>query len=364
MGVKIPIAKVKIGNEEINAVVEVLRSGKLIQGEKVKKFEELFAQKVGAKYAVAVSSGTTALHIAYLALINPGDEILVPSFSHISTASMVCFAGGKPVFCDIDPKTFTIDLEEIKRKITPKTKAIAPVHLFGNACEIDEILKIAKEYNLKVIWDAAQAHGTKYKGKDIGSFDDVVCYSFYPTKNMITGEGGMLTTNDPELDRKFRLIRSQGQEKKYYHTMIGTNYRMTEIEAAIGIEQLKKLDNMLQKRRKNAEFLTKELSSIKVIKTPVVKSYVFHSYHQYSIVLEDKIERDKFAQFLKEKGIGVGIHYPRPLHKQPVFNSSESLPTCEYLSKRILSLPVHPYLTKEELGDIVTIVKEGIELFS
>jgi len=363
MNVIVPIAKVELGEEEINAVVEVLKSGRLIQGEKVEEFEKLFAQKVGAKYAVAVSSGTAALHIAYLALIKPGDEVLVPAFTHISTASMICFARGKPIFCDIDSKTFTIDLDEVKRKITIRTKAIAPVHLFGNACEIDEILKMAREYGLKIIWDAAQAHGTKYKGKDIGCFDDVVCYSFYPTKNMITGEGGMLTTNNPELYEKFKLLRSHGQESKYYHTMLGLNYRMTEVEAAVGIEQLKKLDNMIDKRRQNAEFLNKELSQLEGITIPFVKEYVKHSYHQYSILLDKKINRNKFIEALGERGIGIGIHYPTPLHKQPVFNSSEKLPVCEDLSQKILSLPVHPGVHLEQLGYLTEIIKEIIQKF-
>lgn len=361
MEIKIPIARVELDEDEIAAAVDVLRSGRLVQGQNVRQFEELFARKVGAKYAVAVNSGTAALHIAYLALLKPGDEVLVPSFTHISTASMVCFAGGRPVFCDVDPRTFTIDLNEVERKITPKTKAIAPVHLFGNACEVDEILKIARQHGLKVIWDAAQAHGTRYKGRDVGGFDDVVTYSFYPTKNMTTGEGGMITTNDSDLCEKFRLLRSHGQEKKYYHTSLGLNYRMRELEGAIGIKQLEKLDDLIAKRRRNARMLDEGLSEVKGVTTPFVKDYVEHSYHQYSMLLDDGIDRDKLIVALKEKGIETGVHYPRPVHKQPVFGSSDTLPVCEDLSKRILSLPVHPGIDAEKAKYVADTVKNALQ---
>ena len=361
MDMEIPIANVELGKEEIEGAISVLKSGKLIQGEKVKEFEKSFARKVGSKYAVAVSSGTAALHIAYLSLIKSGDEVLVPGFTHISTASMVCFARGVPVFCDIDPKTFTMDIDDIKNKITSRTRAIAPVHLYGNACEIDEIVAIAGEKKLKIIWDAAQAHMTKYRGRDVGCFGDATCYSFYPTKNMTTGEGGMITTNSPGLYEKFKLLRSHGQEKKYHHTMLGLHYRMTEVEAAIGIEQLKKLDGFIKKRRHNAKRLSSELSRVDGITIPFVKDYVKHSYHQYSIVLDGKIDRGRLLNSLREKGIGTGIHYPRPVHKQPIFDSAASLPVCEDISRRILSLPVHPGLTPNNIDYISGSIKESIK---
>jgi len=356
----IAMASVELKDEEINAAVEVLKSGRLVHGPKAVEFEELFAQHVGARHAITVSSGTAALHLAYLALLEPGDEVLVPAFTHISTASMAVFSNSTPVFCDIDPDTFTIDIKEIKKKITPKTKAIAPVHLFGNSCEIDDILNIAKEYNLYVIWDAAQAHGTRYRGKDIGSFDDIVCYSFYPTKNMLTGEGGMITTNNTELYERLKLMKSHGQSKKYYHTMFGLNYRMSEVEAAIGIEQLKKLDSMIERRRANAKIYNTRLSEIDGIKIPLVKEYVEHSYHQYSVVLDEKIDRASLMGRLQEKGISTGVHYPRPVHKQPVFNSSEKLPVCEYLTEHIMSLPVHPGLEDEDIEYICSAIKEAL----
>ncbi len=362
----IPVAKVDLTEDEIRAANEVLRSGMLRQGKKVKEFEESFAEKVGAKFALAVSSGTAALHIAYLCLLEHGTEVLVPTFSHISTASMVCFAGCKPVFCDIDPKTFTIDLEEIKEKITDKTSAVVPVHLFGNACDIDDIKEIAEDNNLRIIWDAAQAHGTLYKGKDVGCFDDMVCYSFYPTKNMTTGEGGMITTNDEKLLEKCRLLREHGQEKKYYHTTLGLNYRMTDLEAAIGIEQLKKLDEYIDKRRKNAEYLTKNLDGIKGITTPHTEKEVRHTFHQYSVLLDEDslgISRDEFAYSLKEDGVGSSVHYPIPLHLQPVFKKSQEsmesyLPISEDYSNRILSLPVHPSIKGDDLQNIIETIEK------
>lgn len=355
----IPVSKVILGDEEIDAALEVLRSGNLRQGKKTEEFETAFAHQVGAKYAVAVSSGTAALHIAYLSVLKPGDEVLVPSFTFISTASTVVFANGRPIFCDVDPKTFTLDIDDAKEKITNKVKAIAPTHLFGNACYIDEIRKFAEENGLKIIWDAAQAHGTKYKGHDVGSFDDLVCYSFYPTKNIITGEGGMITTNDFQLYEKIKLLRSHGQEKKYFHTSLGLNYRMTDVEAAIGIEQLKKLDTFIQKRRQNARYLSESLSEIEGIIIPFTEEYVDHSYHQYAVLLgSNKLHwtRDELIAAVKEEGIGTGVHYPRPLHKQPIFNNLSinlSLPVSEDISEKIFSIPVYPGLDEKDLGLIV-----------
>ncbi len=364
--VEIPVAKVVLSDDEIKAAEEVLRSGMLRQGKKVEEFERMFAEKVGARFAIAVSSGTAALHIAYLATLERGAEVLVPAFTHISTASMVCFTGCKLVFCDIDPRTFTIDVEDVKEKITSKTFAIVPVHLFGNACDVDELVEIAEDHKLKIIWDAAQAHGTEYKERDVGSFDDMVCYSFYPTKNITTCEGGMITTNDAELNRKCRLLREHGQERKYYHTMLGLNYRMTDVEAAIGIEQLKKLDTFVERRIRNAEFLTRHLSKIGGIETPYVKSHVKHTYNQYSILVDSEklgMSRDELAAALRERGIGTAIHYPTPLHLQPVFKEmlgtkEGDFPVSEEISKKILALPVHPYLSLEELCKVVRTVAE------
>ena len=364
----IPIAYTKLEEDEINAAVEVMRSGMLRQGKKVEEFEKRLAEKVGAKFGVAVSSGTAALHVAYMAMLEKGDEVIVPSFTFFATASTVIFSGGKPVFADVDERTFTLDPEDVKEKITPRTKAIAPVHLFGNSANIKALMEIAEDHGLKIIWDAAQALGTRYNGRDVGSYDDMVCYSFYPTKNLFVGEGGMIVTNSKELADKMRLLRSHGMAGKYNHVTLGLNYRMTDVEAAVGLEQLKKLDERIEKRRKNAEFLTKELSKIKGIVTPYVPKEVYHTFNQYSLLIDTEYlecSRDEFVNALRAENIGVGVHYPRPLHLQPVFkellNTKEGdCPVSEELSKRIFSIPVHHALTDRDLELIVEAIKKVV----
>jgi perosamine synthetase len=365
----IPVNKVILSEGEINAAVEVLKSGHLRQGKKTQEFEEAFARKVGAKYAIAVSSGTAALHIGYLSLLNPQDEVIVPSFTFIATASMIVYAKGKPIFCDVHSRTFTLDIEDARKRLTKKTKLIAPVHLFGNACDIEKINNFAQENNLRILWDAAQAHGTKYKERDIGSFDDLVCYSFYPTKNMTTGEGGMITTNNRELYEKCKLLRSHWQTEKYYHPHLGFNYRMTDVEAAIGVKQLEKLDEFILRRRENAAYLNERLRKIEEITLPFVNEGVEHSYHQYTILLHlNKLTctRDEFKENLKDEGVGSAVHYPLPLHKQPVFKKmcgEISLPVSEDLSNRVLSLPVYPQLSNKELEVIAIKVEKVILKF-
>ena len=366
----IPIASVALDEQEIDAVVEVLRSGALRQGKKTAAFEQAFAGKVGAREAIAVSSGSAALHIAYLATIKPGDEVLVPAFSHISTASMVYYAGGRLVLCDIDPETYTLDLEDASKRISARTTGIAPVHLFGNACAIEAIERFARGHKLAIIWDAAQAHGTEYKGKDVGGFDDLVCYSFYPTKNMLTGEGGMITTNDPALAETCRQLRSHGQTKKYYHPHFGLNYRMTDVEAAIGIAQLDKLDKLVDARRNNARRLTEALADTPGVRTPHVAAGVKHSYHQYTVQIDPTVlqtSRDEFVDAIRAQGVGAAVHYPRPIHKQPAIEEligQVSLPVCELLSERVLSLPVHPLLSDADLDRIAKAVKRAAEMSS
>lgn len=357
---KVPIASVKLTDSDIAAMVEVLRSGHLVAGAAVQAFEERFASHVGAAYGLAVSSGTAALHIAYLATLKPGSEVLVPGFTHVSTASMVHFARGRAVLCDVDRRTFTLDLEDAARKITGKTVAIAPVHLFGNACDVDGIKAFAGRNNLKVIWDAAQAHGTRYRGRDVGGLADCVTYSFYPTKNMTTGEGGMIVSNDGDLYERCRLLRGHGQTKKYYHESLGLNYRMTEVSGALGLEQLKKLDSFTKRRRHNAQCLNARLAAVDGITTPYVPDGVDHSYHQYSILLDldhFTCSRDEFIAVLRKEGVEAAVHYPRAVHQQPALAVENlSLPNCEWLTERIMSLPVHPLLTDHELDKVASAV--------
>ena len=354
----IPIAKPMIGEEEKKAVSDVLDSGTLAQGKKVKEFEEKFAEYIGAKYAVAASSGTTALHLALLASgVKSGDEVITTPFTFISTATPILFCNAKPVFADINPGTFNIDPEKIELMITNKTKAILPVHLYGQPCEMDRIMEIADKHNLIVIEDACQAHGAEYYGKKIGGIGSVGCFSFYPTKNMITGEGGMVTTNDEGLAEKIRTLRNHGQKERYNYAMVGYNFRMTDIAAAIGIEQLKKLDGFNDRRRGNAGFLSEQLNG--VVEIPYLLQGVRHVFHQYTIKTE---KRELLKENLKKDGIGFGIYYPKPLHFYEPLKSygSNDLKNAENVCKNVLSLPVHPSLSEANLERIVCSVKKFV----
>ena len=287
----IPIAKPLISDEEKQAVMEVLNSGMIAAGPKTQEFEEKFADFVKTKYAITTSSGTTALHLGLLCLgVKKDDEVILPSFTFIATANTILFCDAKPVFCDIDPLTFNISPEKIEGLITPKTKAIMPVHLYGQPADMKPIQEIADKHRLKIIGDAAQAHGAKYNGKKIGGFGDLECFSFYPTKNMTTGEGGIITSNDKELIDRANSIRNHGREKTnltYAHGRVGYNYRMTDINAAIGLEQLKKLPEFNKKRKINAKYYDQNL---KDVETPFVIKNAEHVYHQYTIKTKNREE--------------------------------------------------------------------------
>jgi perosamine synthetase len=358
----ISMANIRLKDQEIEAAVRVLRSGALRQGKECEAFEREFSQKVGAKYAVTSASGSAALHLAYMAFLEPGDEVLVPSFTFIATGSMVTMAGGKPVFCDINPNTFLIDLKDAEKKVTSKTRGIAVVHLFGNVCDIDAVQAFAARHNLIVVWDAAQAHGAKHKDQGVGSFGDFVCYSFYPSKNMFVGEGGMICTENSEFEHKLRYLRTHGQTGKYLHTMLGLNYRMTDVEAAIGREQLKRLDKMLEIRRRNASILNEGLSGIPGIRTQQITLESEHAWHQYCVVIDPDMfgcNRDSFSEHLNNQGISTGIHYPRGLHQQPIFEKlygKRHLPNTEYLSQHILALPVHHGLSEDHINKIIAAI--------
>ncbi len=266
----IPIAKPIIADDEIDEVVKVLRSGFIAQGPKVAEFEEKFAEYIGVKHAVAVSSGTTALHLALLAAgIGPNDEVITTPFTFAATGNSVLHVGAKPVFIDIDNKTYNLNPENIENVITDKTKAVMPVHLYGQPAEMDSIKQIAEDHDLIVIEDAAQAHGAVYKGKKAGSLGDMGCFSFYPTKNMTTSEGGIITTENEEMAEKARVLRSHGESERYTHVVLGYNFRMTDIAAAIGIVQLKKLDKFNEKRIENAKYLTERIDKINGIDCPI-----------------------------------------------------------------------------------------------
>jgi dTDP-4-amino-4,6-dideoxygalactose transaminase len=352
----IPIAKPLLGKEEENAILEVIASGQLVQGPKVREFELRFAEFCGVEHAIATSSGTTALHIAVLAhQIGPSDEVITSPFSFIASANCALYVGACPVFVDIEPDFFTIDPAKLEERITPKTKAIIPVHLYGQPCDMDAIVEIAHKHHLAIIEDACQAHGATYKSRFVGSFG-TACFSLYATKNITTVEGGMILTNDAKIAERARLLRNHGSPRTYEHVMLGYNMRMTDLAAAIGLVQIEKLKKWNSIRRENAAYLTANLSGIKGIITPNVRDHSEHVFHQYTIRIAD---RDYAAQRLREKGIGVGVHYPTPIHKQPLYQQLgyiDVLPIAETASREVLSLPVHPSLTRADLDSIIQAV--------
>ena len=359
----INIAKPIISDEEIEAVTEVLKSGMLAQGPKVDEFQNKFAKYVEAKYGIATSSGTTALHTALVAAgIKPGDEVITTPFTFAATSNSILYTQAKPVYADIDAKTFNLDPAKIEEQITDKTKAIVPVHLYGQPADMDGILEIAQKYNLKVIEDAAQAHGAVYKSKKIGSIGDFGCFSFYPTKNMTTGEGGMVTTNDEEYAEKAGMVRAHGESKRYEQSLLGYNYRMTDIAASIGLVQLKHIDEFNKIRNENAKYLSEGLADVEGITTPVVADNVTHVFHQYTIRVSK--DRDTFQKFLTDNQIGTGIHYPIVLYKQPYYQAlsiTGNCPLAEEAASQVISIPVHPSLTTEELDTIIDTIKKGSE---
>lgn len=358
----IQIAKPVISDDEISEVARILKSGRLTSGETVKKFERNFADYIGTRHAIAAFNGTSALHTALLTSgIKPGDEVITTPFSFVASSNCILYAGGKPVFVDIDPKTYNIDSGKIEEKITDKTRAVLIVHLFGQPCEMGSIVDLCKDRKLILIEDACQSHGAEYKGKKVGSFGDIAVFSFYATKNVATGEGGMITTNDDDKAKMARTIIDQGQEKKYYHTMLGFNFRMMEVQAAIGIGQLARLDENNGKRISNAKFLTENLSGITRVETPFVSPKIKHVFHQYVIRCKN---REELRNHLLKNGIESSIHYPLPIYKQPLYENlgyRDSLQNAETASQEVLSLPIHPSLSGKDLETIVTEVRRFYE---
>ena len=365
----IPINAPQIGEEEIEAVVKVLKSGVLTHGlgagPMVKKFEEEFAKFVGARHAIAVNSGTAALHMAVLAAgVKRGDEVILPSFTFVATAETVVLAGAKPVFVDIDPETYTVSPEEVEKAVSGKTKAIIAVDLYGMSADMKPLREIADKHGLRLIEDAAQAHGAVYDGKPVGAYADMACWSFYASKNMTTGEGGMITTNDEELAEKLRLTRCHGEQQKYMSTLIGHNYRMPEIEAAIGLVQLERLPSFLARRRENAERLTAKLCGAKNLQFPREQPKCRNSWYLYTVRLKDasRQERDTVVEQLKSKGIGAEIYYPWPIHMMPPYRRYKRfrLTETEKASEQVFSLPVHPGVKTEHVDYIAETVLDLI----
>jgi len=348
---KIPLIKPNLSYEEANAVKDVVLSTWLTEGNLVREFEARIAEYIGVRHAIAFCNGTAALHAILLSLgIKHGDEIIAPSFTFFSTVSTVVHVRATPVFADINSKTFNVSPEDIERKLTSKTKAIIPVHYGGLAADMDAILTIADTRNLFVIEDAAEAIGSKYKGKRVGSFGKAGMFSFTATKNITTGEGGVVTTNDPEVARMLRLYKDHGQQGIYYHVIFGYNYRMTEMQAAIGIEQLKKLDGLLMRKREVVRKINVNLQGTENLFLPVEPVDAYHTYMLYTVCFKDYDTRERVTAGLAEKGIQTKVYFP-PVHKQPVFKDSRvSLPVTEDIASRCLSLPCYASMTDEEIA--------------
>jgi perosamine synthetase len=351
---KIQISEPDIGRNEKKAVLRVLKSGNLTQGNEVLAFEQEFSQYVEGRECVAVSSGTSGLHLALLSLgIGVGDEVIVPSFTFAASANAIVLVGAKPIFVDIDPISFCLNPEKIEYLVSKKTRAIMVVHMFGMPANMQKIQLLAQKHGLKIVEDAAQAHYSFCNNKPVGTFGDASVFSFYATKNIMSGEGGMITYQDQSLSRMARLLRNQGMEIKYQNEIIGFNLRMTEIQAAIGREQLKKLKYYTRKRQDNAEILS---AGIELLQTPKPGPDVRHAFHQYTIRVQN---RDRLIEKLSANGINSGVYYPVPVHRLPSFNSKEVLPETEKACNEVLSLPVHPKLSTKDLKKIITVVNKN-----
>jgi perosamine synthetase len=355
----INLSKPYIGEAEKLAVMQVLDSGMLVQGPRTAQFEEHFAQVSGTKFAIATSSGTTALHVALLAhQIGPGDEVITTPFTFFASISSILYVGARPVFVDIEPGTFNLDVNLIEAAITPRTRAIMPVHLYGYMVDMGVVMDIAERHHLVVIEDAAQAVGATYFGKPAGSFG-TGCFSLYATKNIMSGEGGMITTNDPKVAERARMLRNHGMQRRYYHDMLGFNFRMTDINAAIGDVQLNRLQEFTSRRRENAAYLNARIHSVI---TPEVREGYGHVWHQYTVRAKNGINRDDAIKKLSEAGVGSGIFYPVPAYRQtPIVECGYggiSLPVTEKIVSEVFSLPVHPQLTTEDLDLICASVNK------
>lgn len=379
--------------EEKKLVLSVLESGKVAStaGKMTRTFEQKFSEYIGTRYALAVSNGTAALHTAIAALgIGAGDEVITTPFSFIATATSILHNNAVPVFADIDLDTFNIDPETIPDKITDRTKAILVVHLAGHPAEMDEIIGIAREYGLKIIEDCAQAIGTEYKGRKVGTFGDIAAFSFYQSKNMTTGEGGMVVTNNDDIYEKARLFINHGQVERYLHVSLGWNYRMTELQAALGLGQLSRIDELNSDREKIAKVYSEELSELDgdLLKLPRAKPYVKHTWHIYQVLLYTeklKVDRDYIVKALRAENILVTVAYPRTIYENPLFQKLDAYgkgcpwkcplqrenliygkglaPRAEYAARRVITLPTLAGMTEEDAVDIARALKKVLSYY-
>ena len=342
-------------------MLAVLDSGQLAQGPVVEAFEREFAAWCGVSHAVAVNSGTAALHLLMLAHgIKEGDEVITTPFTFVASANTALFVGARPVFVDIETDTYCLDPSRVEAAITPKTRAIVPVDLYGQASQVPELREIADRHGLVLIEDACQAHGAAIGARKAGALGVSASFSFYPTKNMTTGEGGMVTTDDADIAAKVGVLRQHGAAHRYRHDVLGYNFRMTEIAAAIGRAQLAKLDGFNEIRRRNASVLDEGLAGIPGVVTPRERRGYRHVYHQYTLRIEHN--RDSFQARLLELGVGTAVHYPVPVHRQPLYvelgYDEVSMPASEAAASQVLSLPVHPGVTESDLDRIIDSVRK------
>jgi len=373
------LTKATIDLEELKAVEEVLKSGWLTTGAKVKEFEENMQHYLSVKKAIGLTSCTAGLHTALAALgIGPGDEVIVPAYTFVATAHVVEWLGAKPVIVDVEKDTFNIDPDAIEKAITPRTKAIIPVHYAGHACDLGAILQIAKKHNLRIIEDAAHAIGTEYGGKKIGNHGDAAVFSFYVTKTMTTAEGGMIVTNDEEFWKKLKSYAYFGMDKdafnrysekgSWFYQIVdpGYKYNMNNIQGAMGVEQLKKLEQFITKRRDLVHHYNLLLKGVPGLITPVEKNYTRHAYHLYPLLLNtDKVTRDQFIAKLKEYNVGTSVHFI-PLHLHPFYQKKYNFnkgdfPTAEWLFEREVSLPLYPGMTLQDVEYVVDAIKEILQ---
>lgn len=354
---KVALGGPSIGLSETIAAMRQLRSGQLAQGQRVREFEEAFKTVSGTDFCIAVNSGTSALHIGLLASgVGPGDEIIVPSFTFAATANSVALTGAKPIFCDVEPEYFTLDPAKVRALISPRTKGIMAVHLYGQMANMRALSELASEFGLQVFEDAAQAHGASLNGTPAGSWGVFGAFSFYPTKNMTTGEGGLISTSSASIQRSSQLLRNQGMIERYKNEVVGLNNRMTEIAAAIGLVQLQKLPSFNQKRNRNAQFLNEALSSIPGLKVPEVRPGSTHVFHQFTVLINEG--RDEVQGRLRDLGVESAVYYPTPVHKLPAYAQDLDLPVTDKLTKTCLSLPISPRNGLKEMDKVQAAIRQ------
>lgn len=364
----IRMAQPRFGESTYDDLRQVLASGLLREGAVTKRFEDCFATRVGVGYAYAVSSGTAALHMALVSCANTGKEVIVPAFTFFASASTVIHSGRRPVLVDVDPETFLMDTDKMAEAIGKDTAALMPVHLFGNLVDLDVLADAAEDHALTVVHDCAQSLGSTYRGWDVGAFDDLCCFSFYPTKVITTGEGGMVTTNSEELWRRGRMLKSHGEREKYLHEEVGYNFRFTEVGSVLGLSQMRGLEKFLARRRATAIYYDIALGNIGGLTPQVITPDVDSCYNYYTVRMEPeefKCSRDQFVRALRSENIETGIHYPSALTQQPALRKYASdCPVAESLAKRVFSIPIHPGMSSTDAERVIDAIRKVTNYFA